>query len=323
MSQAHSGDTTNEIQNPAYLQPKILLQGIEQNRDQWLELRRGKISSSNVAVVCGVSPWKSPLELWAEWTGKVQDTFRGNRSTQIGLALEPLVASWFAERSGLGVSKADALYGDSELSWLVATPDYIIDGGDPLEIKTANHRSAQKWADGSAPQEYVLQVQIQMRVLRRSRGILSAYLGDVENLADVPVAYDAELFSLVREQCEGFLDCVKRDVPPNAGPGDADILRAITTRNEGAEIAWLGAEGEHVAFLVAEARAAAETAATIRRELEKVEKVKKELENRIKQSMGSATVGVLPDGRRLKLSTIRVSEKTVAGYEYDRMTFPK
>lgn len=322
MSDPYSSNTT-EIQKPKHLSAKILLDDIEQNRAQWLELRKGKITSSNVAVVCGLSPFKSPLQLWAEWTGKIQDTFIGNKATQIGLALEPLVASWWSERSGLGVDRANALYADSELPWLACSPDYIIEGGDPLEIKTGNYRTAYKWADGAAPQEYILQVQVQLRVLKRQRGVLTAYLGDLDSMPDVLVDYDPQLFELVRERSEAFLDCVQKDIPPAAGSGDAEVIRLITDREEGKTATWSGAEAEAVEFLIIQAREAAETCAAIRRELDKVDKQKRELENRIKQALGSATVGRLPTGDTVRLTTVHVGERMVQAYSYDRLTLPK
>ena len=318
-----TSSNTPEVQNPKYLFPKIILENVEDNRDQWLALRKGKITASNVAVVCGLSPFKSPLQLWAEWTGKIEDTFKGNKATQVGLALEPLVASWFSERTGLGVSRANALLGDPELPWLLASPDYVIEGGDPLEIKTGTYRQAHKWGEGRAPYEYVLQLQIQLRVMRRQRGYLTAFLGDFENMPDVSVEYDPELFEMVREKAERFLECVQQDIPPAAGAGDAELLRTITSRQEGTVKAWDETEGELVTFLVAQARQAAETASLIRKELEKVDRQKRELENRIKQALGTHTAGTLPDGRTIKLTTVHVGEKTVPAYAYDRLTLPK
>lgn len=318
-------DTTPEIQNREDLSPKILISEIEKNRDEWLKLREGKISSSNAAVVCGISPFKTPLQLWAEWTGKVKDSFKGNKATQLGTTLEPLVASWYAERNGVEVRHGDALFVDSELSWLVATPDYLIpsQGDIPLEIKTGNWRTAYKWADGGAPYEYVLQLQIQMRVLRKSRGVLTAYLGDFDQMPDVPVEYDPELFAMVREKSEQFLDCVQRDVPPAAGAGDSDLIRIITRREEGKVADWTEEQASLAEFLVIQAKEAGEVAASIRKELDKVDKQKKELENRIKQALGDATIGKLPDGRLVKLTTVNVGEKLVGAYSYERLTLPK
>lgn len=314
---------TVEIQPAQYLAPRLILDKVDQHHFRWLELRKGRVSSSNVAVICGLNPYKSPLELWAEWTGKVTDTFKGNKATQLGTALEPLVAQWFCERTGLQARRANALYQDAEFDWLVASPDYILESGDPLEIKTGNPRTAHRWHEGTAPLEYVLQVQIQMRVLMRRRGVLTAYLGDLENMPDVAVDYDEELFRMVREKAESFLDCVKRDIPPQAGAGDAELLRAIYKREEGAQVLWTGDNAESVAYLLAQAKEAAEVCSIIRKKLDAADKTKKELENRIKQFLGNATVGELPDGRRVKLTTVHVSEKVVGAYSFDRMSLPK
>lgn len=322
MSSSSENNTTEVHQNldPT---PKIILDAIDQQHDRWLDLRRGKISGSNVATVCGLNPYKSSLQLWAEWTGKVSDTFTGNRSTQLGLTMEPLVAQWFSERVGVPVRRANALYQDTELDWLVASPDYLLPNGDPLEIKTGNHRTAHRWAEGSAPVEYVLQLQVQMRVLRRQHGVLTAYLGDVENLPDVGVDYDPELWSMVQEKAEAFLDCVKTDTPPLAGAGDAEVLRVITNRNEGEVREWVNDDADKVAYLLAMIKDAAMKSSELRKQLEAAEKEKKELENRIKQFLGTATMGQMPDGRVVKLTTVHVGEKVVGAYSYDRLSLPK
>lgn len=314
---------TAEIQKTQALAPKIILDKVDENYHRWLELRKGKVTASNVAVICGLSPYKSPLQLWAEWTGKISDDFKGNKATQLGITLEPLVAQWFAERTGCKIRRANALYQDAEHDWLVASPDYLFDNNDPLEVKTGNPRTAHRWQEGSAPLEYVLQVQIQMRVLRRPTGVLTAYLGDFDYMPDVSIKYDQGLWDMVQQKAEKFLECVKQDLPPNAGAGDAELLRQISKREEGTAIVWDNEQSDEVAYLLAKAKEAAEITSLIRKKLDQADKEKKAIENRIKQFLGSATIGQLEDGRKVKLTTVHVGEKTVAAYEYDRLNLPK
>jgi putative phage-type endonuclease len=40
------------------------------SRDDWLEVRRGGIGSSDAAAAVGLNPYKSQLELWIEKTGR-------------------------------------------------------------------------------------------------------------------------------------------------------------------------------------------------------------------------------------------------------------
>lgn len=316
-------ETTPTLQNHQYLDPKILLTDCSKNRERWLELRKGKITASTISTIVGLNPYKSSLQLWSEWTGKTEDKFRGNRYTDLGQALEPVVANWFSQKNKVELVHTDALFQDSELDWLVATPDYVIAPLDniPLEIKTGNPRTAYKWENGQAPQEYVLQVQIQLRVLRKERGIIAAYLGDVDNLAEVEVTYDAELFNLLREEAERFLDHVQRDIPMEPGANDAGLIRKIQKREIGSVKSYEA--GDPVEYLIAEAKSWGAELSKIRKQLEEIEDLKKKSENKIKLSLDGATVGELADGRVFKLSTINMPEKSVKAYSYDRLSLPK
>ena len=45
----------------------------ELNRDQWLEVRKNGIGSSDAAAAVGLNPYKSQLELWMEKTGRAEN----------------------------------------------------------------------------------------------------------------------------------------------------------------------------------------------------------------------------------------------------------
>lgn len=40
------------------------------DRDQWLQVRKGGIGSSDAAAAVGLNPYQSQLELWMEKTGR-------------------------------------------------------------------------------------------------------------------------------------------------------------------------------------------------------------------------------------------------------------
>ena len=75
-----------------------LIKATDLNRDQWLDIRRSGIGSSDAAAAVGLNPYKSQLELWMEKTG------RGGALPQLdpndeaspmywGTLLEPIVAA--------------------------------------------------------------------------------------------------------------------------------------------------------------------------------------------------------------------------------------
>ena len=45
---------------------------METSNDNWLKLRKAGIGGSDAAAILGMTPWKSPYQLWLEKTGEVE-----------------------------------------------------------------------------------------------------------------------------------------------------------------------------------------------------------------------------------------------------------
>ena len=58
--------------------------------EDWLEYRKQGIGGSDAAVVCGISRYKSPVELWMEKTGQLPSQETGE-AAYWGNLLESLV----------------------------------------------------------------------------------------------------------------------------------------------------------------------------------------------------------------------------------------
>ena len=70
--------------------------------EEWLERRKEGIGGSDAAVVCGVSRYKSPVELWMEKTGQLPAQEAGE-AAYWGHQLEELVRTEFTKRTGIQV----------------------------------------------------------------------------------------------------------------------------------------------------------------------------------------------------------------------------
>src|SRR3954468_20704496 len=54
---------------PTRCRPALrLVKTTDLTRDDWLQVRKGGIGSSDAATACGLNPYKSALELWMEKT---------------------------------------------------------------------------------------------------------------------------------------------------------------------------------------------------------------------------------------------------------------
>ena len=60
----------------------------------WLDLRKNGIGGSDAATVCGISRYKSPIELWMEKTDRMKPSEAGE-SAYWGTILESVVREEF------------------------------------------------------------------------------------------------------------------------------------------------------------------------------------------------------------------------------------
>ena len=82
------------------------------DRAAWLGVRRAGIGSSDAAAAVGLNPYKSPLELWMEKTGRVahDDVSPGFDDPRYwGTLLEPYVAVAYQQKTDRRVRKVNAV----------------------------------------------------------------------------------------------------------------------------------------------------------------------------------------------------------------------
>lgn len=153
---------------------------------QQLEQRKHGVSGSDLAAVLGLSPWKSPQDVWAEKLD-LAPPFEGNAATERGNFLEPAILAWTGKVTGLVIEgNPDRTYQSPEHPLLMATPDGIAYAdGRPIktvEVKSPGPRTARHWEDpqevpDGIPVYYVPQVQLEMHCVGLDRAIISALIG--------------------------------------------------------------------------------------------------------------------------------------------------
>jgi putative phage-type endonuclease len=67
------------------------------SEQEWLELRRKGLGGSDVATAMGLSPWKSPMQLYLEKTGEIDPEPLTSEVVYWGTVLESVIANRFAE----------------------------------------------------------------------------------------------------------------------------------------------------------------------------------------------------------------------------------
>ena len=97
-------------------------------RDDWLEVRRTGIGSSDAAAAIGLNPYQSQLELWMQKAGKADllpsvDPSDDTSPMFWGTLLEPIVAAHYTKRTGNKVHRVNAVLQHPEHPWMLANVD--------------------------------------------------------------------------------------------------------------------------------------------------------------------------------------------------------
>ena len=146
-------------------------------REEWLKVRKLGLGGSDMAAVLGLSPWRSPIDVWLD---KTSDTVEEKESEPMywGNVLEEVVAQEFAKRSGYKVRNNNFTLQSEPYPYLLANIDREIVGLDAgLECKTANAFKANEWDGDNVPDAYYIQCQHYMAVTGKASWWIAALIG--------------------------------------------------------------------------------------------------------------------------------------------------
>lgn len=249
------------------------------------------IGSSDAPAICGVDPYRTPYDVWAEKTGRVP-SFAGNDATEIGTFLEPSLLTYAARKLKVPITRS-VMYRSKD-GIRCANVDAIVlePGFKPrlIEAKTGGLLNAgavtSRWGDSdeggdAIPDGYNVQIHHAIDVVRESVpdldvATLVALLGG-RGFALFEVSFVQGLAAVIKERCTEFYQkyIVPDIAPPDSGPSE-ETARAMR-RIPGKRVA-LPAE-----LVSAWARA--------RDGASKANKALDEMKDRIMAAMGDAEVG--------------------------------
>ncbi len=118
------------------------------------------IGGSDIAAIMGLSPWKSPLDVWYEKTGR-DEPEPDNDAMYWGRTLEAVVAQEYEKRTGNKVRKRAEPYRHADYPFLLGHVDRLIEHGGILECKTTDKMMAPHWGEpgtDEVPAYYLTQV---------------------------------------------------------------------------------------------------------------------------------------------------------------------
>lgn len=197
---------------------------MEQQGDSWHDWRKKGLGASDAPIVMGVSPWRTPYQLWELKTGRVQPN-AGNYATNRGHALEPIARAECELETGLDFPAR--LVEHPAFPFLRASLDgWNEETRTVLEIKCPGAPDHGTALAGSIPDKYYPQIQHQLFVTGAAEALYFSYHPEFEiKTASVRVRADVEYQKILFDKMLKFWACVKGDVPPELTAKDYKLVR--------------------------------------------------------------------------------------------------
>lgn len=201
--------------------------------------RSKTIGGSDAAAVLGLSPFRTPLDVWMEKTGR-RKPFTENRFTRLGNLLEPIVADIYAEETGFRVRDPAMTLTHHQFGVISGTPDRIATDSDNVsrvvEVKTAwTPRSIAAWGEpgtSDVPAHYNVQGVIYMALTGLDLCDFAVFAGgDVKRYT---IHRDRVAETQLLETLASWWEAhVVRDIPPDVTGGDLDLLKTRWASSSG------------------------------------------------------------------------------------------
>jgi putative phage-type endonuclease len=290
--------------------PSAVVIPVKQRTPEWLAAREQGIGASDAPAAIGVSPWKSPLSLWAEKLGLIPAQ-EPTLPMMLGTELEPLIARLYTEATGEKVRRVNMLRQHPTHSFMLASLDRRA-GRKPVELKySARGNGYGDPGTDEVPDDVLVQVLHQLAVMDEDEADVAAVIGGRAAVQIYTIRRDAKAEAAIIEREAVLWDHVlSRTEPPLDGSdATASALAAIYPQDDGETIE--STEEEVRAAFVQLREAAAAVAAG--------EAVEKEAKAALKAAMGTASRLVVPGvgaatWKTPKDSTVVHHDLIAAGY---------
>jgi putative phage-type endonuclease len=181
-----------------------------------LEIRKTGVGGSDIAILAGISRYKTPYELYLEKIGESEPT-EETPAQYWGKILEEIVAQEYAKQTGKRVKKTQKTYRDKTDTHLIGHLDRLIVGEKRiLECKTTRFAQKSDWGEEDSdevPPAYLLQCQHYMEITGIKICDL-ALLASGSDFRIYTINHDPKIGLLIRKLAKEFWNMVQTRNPP-------------------------------------------------------------------------------------------------------------
>lgn len=281
------------------------------------EIRKRGIGGSDAAASVGLSPFKTPYQLYVEKRGDASESEEETLAMELGALLEEPVAQLYCKRTKREIRRQPLAFHD-EHSFMLANIDRQIlkdpRGPGVLEIKTTNEWTGRTLHGvEDIPDHYYIQAQHYLAVYGYAWASLAILIGlgrfvwfDVER-------NDAVIAELIRQEGEFWERVQTGNAPPVDGSSrTGEMIKGMYPRDTGKVLTLDAPE------LMAAAREMAQAKAHVKR----AEAIITASENVLKSAIGDASKAILPGFGEISWKTNKDGVKEWVDLDRLRADFP-
>lgn len=200
------------------------------------ESRRQGLGATDCAAVMGLSPYKTPYELWLTKTGRMEDEpILEDDRLRLRHAHEETIAREYAFQRDVRLQRVNSTVYHKRLPFMLCHLDRVIIGQRKIvECKSSSGFMRSIWGESGtdeAPLHYLLQVQHQMACSGYEDADLAALI-DIDDYRIYPMPRNEKIIQKIEDACEKFwTEHVLADVAPE--PTNRSDLKLMYPTNNG------------------------------------------------------------------------------------------
>jgi putative phage-type endonuclease len=199
-------------------------------------IRKSGLGATDCAAVMGLSPYKTPFELWLVKTGRAEEEAILNDSRlRLRHAHEETIAREYAAQRDVKLRRANQTIYHDRLPYMLCHLDRVVIGERKIiECKSSSGFLRQVWGESGsdeAPLHYILQVQHQLACSGYDDADLAALI-DIDDYRIYPLPRNEKIIAKIESECERFWhEHVLADIPP--APTNRADLKLMFPQNNG------------------------------------------------------------------------------------------
>ena len=193
------------------------------DRAAWLAARKTFVGGSEVAAICGLSPWKTPVDVFLDKTGRAPADEEPSEALRLGNELEDYAARRYTETTGRQVRNYGYMvvrgHALADVDRLIV-PDGAKVAAFHEEVRTDGilecKTSGVPW-DEEPPLHYQMQGQLYMELLDcEFVDFAVVFLAPRRDFRVYRMERDRKVCAALLARIEAFWPCVETDTPPPA-----------------------------------------------------------------------------------------------------------